>query len=65
MVETRRLGTGGPFVSALGLGCMGMSGAHAPADDADGIATIRAAMDAGITLLDTPATSTGWATTSV
>lgn len=47
------MGSGGPLVSALGLGCMGMSGVYGPADDADGIATIRAAIDAGITLLDT------------
>jgi aryl-alcohol dehydrogenase-like predicted oxidoreductase len=52
-VETRQLGSEGPLVSALGPGCMGMSGAYGPADDADGMATIRAAMDAGITLLDT------------
>ena len=49
----RRLGSTGPFVSALGLGCMGMSGAYGPADRAESIATIHAALDAGITLLDT------------
>jgi aryl-alcohol dehydrogenase-like predicted oxidoreductase len=52
-METRRLGTSGPEVSALGLGCMGMSGMYGPADRAESIATIHAAIDAGITLLDT------------
>ncbi|MEV0620201.1 aldo/keto reductase [Nonomuraea sp. NPDC050404] len=49
----RTLGTGGPVVSALGLGCMGMSDFYGPADRAESIATIHAALDAGITLLDT------------
>jgi aryl-alcohol dehydrogenase-like predicted oxidoreductase len=49
----RRLGSTGPHVTALGLGCMGMSGANGPADAAESIATIRAALDAGINLLDT------------
>ena len=48
-----RLGTDGPAVSALGLGCMGMSGMYGPADRAGSIATIGAALDAGINLLDT------------
>lgn len=52
-MQTRQLGTHGPHVSALGLGCMGMSGMYGPADRAEGIATIRAALDAGIDLLDT------------
>jgi aryl-alcohol dehydrogenase-like predicted oxidoreductase len=47
------LGKNGPTVSRLGLGCMGMSGAYGAADDAESGATIRAALDAGITLLDT------------
>src|SRR6201995_286602 len=50
---TRRLGAGGPEVSALGLGCMGMSDLYGPADRAESIATIHAALDAGITLIDT------------
>ena len=42
-----------PEVSAIGLGCMGMSGMYGPADRAESIATIHAALDAGITLIDT------------
>ena len=52
-METRSLGTTGLTVSALGLGCMGMSDFYGPADEAESIATIRAAFDAGVTLLDT------------
>ena len=47
------LGRGGPAVSRAGLGLMGMSGIYGEADDHESIATIRAAIDAGITLLDT------------
>jgi aryl-alcohol dehydrogenase-like predicted oxidoreductase len=50
---TRSLGKTGPQVSALGLGCMGMSGMYGPSDRAEGVATIHAALDAGMTLLDT------------
>src|SRR5262245_42048258 len=50
---TRLLGSTGPRVSELGLGCMGMSDFYGPADEAESIATIHAALDAGITLLDT------------
>ena len=50
---TRSLGSTGPSVSALGLGCMGMSDLYGPADEAESIATIHAALDAGVTLLDT------------
>ncbi len=52
-MRTRTLGAGGPHISALGLGCMGMSDLYGPADQAESIATIHAALDAGITLLDT------------
>jgi aryl-alcohol dehydrogenase-like predicted oxidoreductase len=52
-MEMTTLGRGGPQVSRIGLGLMGMSGTYGPADDAESIATIRAALDAGITLLDT------------
>ena len=48
-----QLGKTGPSVSTLGLGCMGMSGMYGPSDRADGIATIHAALDAGINLIDT------------
>jgi aryl-alcohol dehydrogenase-like predicted oxidoreductase len=49
----RILGSNGPSVSDLGLGCMGMSDLYGPADDSESVATIHAALDAGITLLDT------------
>lgn len=52
-MDTRQLGTTGPLVSALGLGCMAMSGAYGPADEEEGIATIHAALESGVTLLDT------------
>jgi aryl-alcohol dehydrogenase-like predicted oxidoreductase len=52
-MRTRTLGADGPPVSALGLGCMGMSGMYGPADREESLATIHAALDAGITLLDT------------
>jgi aryl-alcohol dehydrogenase-like predicted oxidoreductase len=52
-MEQLHLGKTGPLVSAIGLGCMGMSGMYGPADRAESIATIHAAMDAGVTLLDT------------
>ncbi|MCD9872482.1 aldo/keto reductase [Streptomyces guryensis] len=52
-MRTRSLGTTGPQVSALGLGCMGMSGMYGEADRAESIATIHAALEAGVTLLDT------------
>ena len=53
-MDTRTLGTNGPTISAIGLGCMGMSpDLYGAADEAESIATIHAAIDAGVTLLDT------------
>src|SRR5882762_4998069 len=52
-IASRKLGAHGPQVSAIGLGCMGMSDVYGPADSGESIATIHAALDAGITLLDT------------
>ena len=51
--QRRQLGASGPVVFPLALGCMGMSDFYGPADEAESIATIHAALDAGITLLDT------------
>jgi aryl-alcohol dehydrogenase-like predicted oxidoreductase len=54
MMQMIKLGRTGPTASAIGLGCMGMSpGVYGPADEAEGIATIHAALEAGINLLDT------------
>ena len=50
---TRTLGRQGLTVSAIGLGCMGMSQDYGPADDGESMATIRHAMDLGVTLFDT------------
>ena len=52
-MEMTTLGADGPFVSRAGLGLMAMSGVYGQADDAESVATIHAALDAGITLLDT------------
>jgi aryl-alcohol dehydrogenase-like predicted oxidoreductase len=52
-MKQRRLGRDGPLVSAIGLGCMPMSGVYGSARDADGIATIHRALELGINLLDT------------
>ncbi|WP_406498074.1 aldo/keto reductase [Streptomyces sp. NBC_01604] len=52
-MQTRTLGSTGPAVSALGLGAMGMSGAYGAADRAESIATVHAALEAGVTLIDT------------
>jgi aryl-alcohol dehydrogenase-like predicted oxidoreductase len=52
-MQTRSLGRTGPAVAALGLGAMGMSGAYGASDRAECLATVHAALDAGITLIDT------------
>lgn len=52
-MDTRALGPRGLRVSALGLGCMGMSDLYGAADEAESVATIHAALDAGVTLFDT------------
>ncbi|MEJ0019440.1 MAG: aldo/keto reductase [Acetobacteraceae bacterium] len=52
-MQQRQLGRQGPWVSAIGLGTMGMSGAYGPSDRQESIATIHAALEAGVTLLDT------------
>jgi aryl-alcohol dehydrogenase-like predicted oxidoreductase len=52
-VSRRKLGTSGPEVSTIGLGAMGMSDLYGPADDAESIATLHAAIDAGVNLIDT------------
>jgi aryl-alcohol dehydrogenase-like predicted oxidoreductase len=52
-MQQRRLGAHGPRVSAIGLGAMGMSDFYGPADESESIATIHAALEAGVTLIDT------------
>jgi aryl-alcohol dehydrogenase-like predicted oxidoreductase len=52
-VALRQLGSAGPRVFPLALGCMGMSGMYGPSDESESIATIHAALDRGVTLLDT------------
>ena len=52
-MQTRQLGGSGPAVSAIGLGCMGMSGMYGPSEEPESVATIHAALDAGINLFDT------------
>ena len=52
-IGTRRLGANGPEVSAIGLGCMGMSEFYGPSDEAESIATIHHALDRGLNFLDT------------
>lgn len=52
-MKQRQLGTGGPSVSALGLGCMGMSEFYGPGEEVESIRTIRQALDFGVSMLDT------------
>jgi aryl-alcohol dehydrogenase-like predicted oxidoreductase len=52
-MQKRQLGTDGPFTSALGLGAMSFSSVYGQSDDAESIRTIDAALDLGITLIDT------------
>jgi aryl-alcohol dehydrogenase-like predicted oxidoreductase len=52
-MKTLQLGQTGPVVSAFGLGCMGMSDMYGPSDRAESLATFQAAVDAGVTLIDT------------
>jgi aryl-alcohol dehydrogenase-like predicted oxidoreductase len=52
-LPTRRLGSTGPIVSALGLGCMGMSYAYGPVDDTESTQLLRRAVELGVTLFDT------------
>ena len=49
----RRIGRSGPAVSAIGLGCMGMSQFYGPTDDAQSLGTLQAAIDLGVNLIDT------------
>jgi aryl-alcohol dehydrogenase-like predicted oxidoreductase len=53
MIEQRKLGTQGLAVSALGLGCMGMSDMYGPRDEAEATLTIHRAIELGVTFLDT------------
>ncbi|MEJ7734076.1 MAG: aldo/keto reductase, partial [Polyangiaceae bacterium] len=48
-----KLGSTGPTVFPIGLGCMGMSGAYGPTDDAESVATIQEAIERGVELIDT------------
>src|ERR1700760_112810 len=52
-LRARQLGSNGPTVSAIGLGCWGMSGAYGKANDEQAIAVIHRAIDLGVTLIDT------------
>src|SRR4051812_40923511 len=52
-MQHRGLGKGGIRVSAIGLGCWGMSGSYGPADEAESVATLRHALDLGVDLIDT------------
>lgn len=58
-MQMRRLGSNGPEVSAIGLGCMGMSEFYGPSDEKESIGVIRQALDGGVNFLDT-ADTYGW-----
>ena len=51
-MNQHRLGSSGPTVSAIGLGCMGLSGVYGPADDTESITLIQKAIDLGVNHLD-------------
>jgi len=53
MMQQRKLGSGGPSVSAIGLGCMGMSTAYGAADEAESVATLQRALALGVNFFDT------------
>ena len=52
-MHKRQLGTGGPMVSAIGLGCMSFAGFYGPTDEAESHATLAQALDSGCDFLDT------------
>ena len=52
-MKTRQLGRRGPVVSALGLGAMSFSSVYGPSEDPESVRTIQAALDLGVTLIDT------------
>jgi aryl-alcohol dehydrogenase-like predicted oxidoreductase len=54
-MRTRDLGNSGLRVSAIGLGCMGMSQSYGPGDDAESIRTLERAIDLGVTFFDSAA----------
>jgi aryl-alcohol dehydrogenase-like predicted oxidoreductase len=60
-MQRRQLGSSGVTVSAIGLGCMGMSQSYGPGDEAESIATIHRALDIGVNFLDTAAAYGGGA----
>jgi aryl-alcohol dehydrogenase-like predicted oxidoreductase len=53
LIERRKLGNSGPEIFPIALGCMGMSGIYGPTDEPESLATIHAAIDAGVNLIDT------------
>lgn len=53
ILQQRRLGRNGPPISAMGLGCMGMSGTYGDYDEAEAVETIHRALELGINLIDT------------